>query len=514
MKSDEQSESLTVSLPVIGHFIGGNDIAGSGGLQDVYDPAAGIPAGQVRMADRATVGEAISAASAAFPGWAATPPQKRAGIMFRFRQLLEQHADEICRTITLEHGKVLNDARGELQRGIEVVEYACGIAELLKGEHSRDAGPGIDSWSEMQPLGVVAGITPFNFPAMVPMWMYPLAICCGNAFVLKPSERDPGASLLIARLLQEAGLPDGVFNVVNGGREAVEALLHDERVQAVSFVGSTPVAESIYHQATAAGKRVQALGGAKNHAVILPDADLEAAADALMGAAYGSCGQRCMAISVAVTVGEETGDAVVDLLRRRIGELKVGPGNDNSNDMGPLVSAESLSRIRDYIGLGLAQGADLVVDGRGLTVAGKEDGFFIGACLFDRVQPEMTIYQDELFGPVLCVVRVDNLDQAIELVNTHEYGNGAALFTRDGEAARHFSGQVRIGMVGINVALPVPVASQSFGGWKRSLFGDLYVYGPDAIRFYTRRKTMTQRWLPRKENDPAGPQFSFPSSGT
>ena len=514
MRLAEEQISVTESLPVLGHFIDGKDITGSGGLQDVYDPAAGVPAGQVCMADRATVEQALAAASAAFTGWAATTPPKRARIMFRFRQLLEQHADEICQVITREQGKVLNDARGELQRGIEVVEYACGIAELLKGEHSRDAGPGIDSWSEMQPLGVVAGITPFNFPAMVPMWMYPLAICCGNTFVLKPSERDPGASLVIARLLQQAGLPDGVFNVVNGGREAVEALLADERVQAVSFVGSTPVAESIYRQATAAGKRVQALGGAKNHAVILPDADLDAATDALMGAAYGSCGQRCMAISVAVTVGEETGDQVVGRLRERIEKLKVGPGSDNGNDMGPLVSQESLSRIRDYIGQGLEQGAELAVDGRGLTVPGNEDGFFIGACLFDRVQPHMTIYRDEMFGPVLCVVRVDNLDQAIELVNAHEYGNGAALFSRDGEASRHFSGQVRVGMVGINVALPVPIASQCFGGWKRSLFGDLYVYGPDAIRFYTRRKTMTQRWLPRKEGAPAGPQFSFPSSGS
>ncbi len=501
----------TESLPVVEHYIAGQEIAGSGGMQDVFDPATGVAAGRVRMADRATVEQAVAAASAAAPDWAATPPQRRARIMFRFRELLERRADDICRIVTNEHGKVLNDARGELQRGIEVVEYACGIAELLKGEHSREAGPGIDSWSELQPLGVVAGITPFNFPVMVPMWMYPLAICCGNAFVLKPSERDPGASLLIAKLLQEAGLPDGVFNVINGGREAVEALLDDQRVQAVSFVGSTPVAESIYRRATAAGKRVQALGGAKNHALVLPDADLEAAADALMGAAYGSCGQRCMAISVAVTVGEETGNQLVDLLQKRIADLKVGPGADNSNDMGPLVSKESLERIHGYIGQGLEQGAELAVDGRDLTVPGNEGGFFLGACLFDRVQPEMTIYRDEIFGPVLCVVRAENFDQAIGLVNDHEYGNGAALFTRDGEAARNFSNHVRIGMVGINVALPVPVASQSFGGWKRSLFGDHYAYGPDAVRFYTRRKTMTQRWLRRKDDDPSGPQFSFPS---
>ena len=519
MRSPEQRDTTAagtrqmtaVSLPLLGHYIAGKEVAGSGGMQDVFDPAAGVAIGRVRMADRNTVEQAIAAASAAAPEWAATPPQRRARIMFRFRELLERRADDICRIVTNEHGKVLNDARGELQRGIEVVEYACGIAELLKGEHSREAGPGIDSWSELQPLGVVAGITPFNFPVMVPMWMYPLAICCGNTFVLKPSERDPGASLLIAKLLREAGLPDGVFNVVNGGREAVEALLDDQRVQAVSFVGSTPVAESIYRRATAAGKRVQALGGAKNHAVVLPDADLEAAADALMGAAYGSCGQRCMAISVAVTVGEETGNQLVDLLRQRIADLKVGPGADNSNDMGPLVSKESLERIHGYIDEGLAQGAELAADGRGLKVPGNEDGFFLGACLFDRVQPQMTIYRDEIFGPVLCVVRAKNFDQAIELVNDHEYGNGAALFTRDGEAARNFSNHVRIGMVGINVALPVPVASQSFGGWKRSLFGDHYAYGPDAVRFYTRRKTMTQRWLPRKDDDPSGPQFSFPS---
>ena len=502
------------ALPLTGHFIAGRECAGSGSGQDVYNPATGAPASRVAMADSATVNEAISAASAALPGWAATPPARRARIMFRFRELLEQHADEICRIVSSEHGKVLSDAAGELQRGMEVVEYACGIAELLKGEHSREAGPGIDSWSEMQPLGVVAGITPFNFPAMVPMWMYPLAVCCGNAFVLKPSERDPGASLYIARLLQQAGLPDGVFNVVHGGREAVETLLDDSRVQAVSFVGSTPVAESIYRRATAAGKRVQALGGAKNHAVILPDADLAASADALMGAAYGSCGQRCMAISVAVCVGEGTGDHLVDLLRQRIAALRVGPGSDNRNDMGPLVSRDSLDRVLGYIEQGVGQGAELAVDGRGLAVPGYENGFFIGACLFDRVRPQMSIYRDEIFGPVLCLLRVDSLNEAIALVNSHEYGNGAALFTRDGEAARRFSNEVQIGMVGINVALPVPVAGQCFGGWKRSLFGDLYVYGPDAIRFYTRRKTMTQRWLSRKPEDSAGPQFSFPSSGS
>ncbi len=503
--------SAAESLPVIEHFISGVEVAGSGGLQDVFDPALGVVRRQVRMADPATVGQAVAAAAAAAPDWAAAPPQKRARVMFRFRELLESHADEICRVVTAEHGKTLEDSLGELRRGIEVVEHACGIAELLKGEYSSLAGPGIDCWSELRPLGVVVGITPFNFPVMVPMWMYPLAICCGNTFVLKPSERDPGASLFIARLLREAGLPDGVFNVVNGGREAVEALLDDDRVEAVSFVGSTAVAESIHRRAGAAGKRVQALGGAKNHAVILPDADLETAADALMGAAYGSCGQRCMAISAVVAVGATTGDQIIDLLRQRITKLQVGPGIDNSNDMGPLVSQESLARVRGYIAQGVAQGAELVADGRELAVPGHDNGYFIGASLFDRVQPQMTIHRDEIFGPVLCVLRAENLDQALKLVNQHQYGNGAALFTRDGEAARYFASRAKAGMIGVNVALPVPVANQSFGGWKRSLFGDHYAYGPDAVRFYTRRQTITQRWPPRRAGAPTGPQFSFPS---
>jgi malonate-semialdehyde dehydrogenase (acetylating)/methylmalonate-semialdehyde dehydrogenase len=388
------------------------------------------------------------------------------------------------------------------------VDYACGAPQLLKGEHSKNIGSGIDSWNEQQPLGVVAGITPFNFPAMVPMWMFPMAIVCGNCFVLKPSERDPAPALILAELLKDAGLPDGVFNVVNGDREAVDTLLHDARVQAISFVGSTPVAESIYRTATANGKRVQALGGAKNHAVVMPDADLDNAVSALMGAAYGSCGERCMAISVAVAVGDDVADQLVAKLQEQLGVLKVGPGSDNSNDMGPLITAEHLARVRSYVDLGLQEGAELVVDGRGLTVPGSENGFFLGGCLFDRVTPEMRIYREEIFGPVLCVVRVNSQEEAMELIDRHEYGNGTCIFTRDGEAARYFTDRIQVGMVGVNVPLPVPVASHSFGGWKRSLFGDLYAYGPDAVRFYTRRKTITQRWPSSSVRE--GAKFSFP----
>lgn len=510
MNSKQSAADELQSATPVGHFIGGREISTAGTTQPIFNPATGAVSKQLALADADIVEQALAAAAGAFPAWRSTPPQKRAQILFRFKQLLEQHADSICELITAEHGKVLDDARGELGRGIEVVEYACGISELLKGEHSKNAGPDIDSWSEFQPLGIVAGITPFNFPAMVPMWMFPLAIACGNCFILKPSERDPSAPMLIAKLLSEAGLPDGVFNVVNGDRVAVELLLDDERVQAVSFVGSTLIAESIYQHASDRGKRVQALGGAKNHAVIMPDADLDNAINALMGAAYGSCGERCMAISVAVCVGNETADQVVERLGQRVRELKIGPGTDNNNDMGPLISADSLGRINTYIEQGLQQGAELVVDGRGLSVEGYEDGFFIGGCLFDEVTADMSIYTDEIFGPVLCVVRVENLDQAMAMINEHEYGNGTCLFTRDGAAARYFSDHIQVGMVGVNVALPVPVASQSFGGWKRSLFGDLYVYGPDAVRFYTRRKTMTQKWPVDDHREDV--KFSFPSS--
>ncbi len=493
---------------ILGHFINNADVADDHRPLSVTNPATGKVVRHVAMASKRTVEEAIGAAQAAFPAWRNTPPAKRARIMFRFKELLERHADEICAALTEEHGKVFDDAMGEFGRGVEVVDYACGIPELLKGEYSRNVGPGIDSWSDFQPLGVVAGITPFNFPAMVPMWMYPMAIACGNTFVLKPSEKDPSAPLICARLLREAGLPDGVFNVVNGDKEAVDTLLHDERVQAVSFVGSTPIAEYIYSTGTANGKRVQALGGAKNHAVVMPDADVDNAVSALMGAAYGSCGERCMAISVAVCVGDEVAGRVVTGLCDEIARLKVGNGMDTSNQMGPLVTKDHYDKVRGYVELGVEEGADLVADGRSLVVEGHEDGFFLGPCLFDNVRPDMRIYNEEIFGPVLCVVRTDSEEEAMRIIDEHEYGNGTCIFTRDGEAARYFADHINVGMVGINVALPVPVAYHSFGGWKRSLFGDLYAYGPDSIRFYTRRKTITQRWPSGGVREKA--QFSFP----
>ena len=508
--SSLESAVVASESDTLGHFINGEIVSDQRRSTAVFNPATGQVTKQLALADQATVTTAVDAATAAFPAWRQTPPNKRAQILFRYKQLLEQNAEAICQLITAEHGKVIDDAHGELGRGIEVVDYACGISELLKGEFSKNAGPDIDSWSEFQPLGVVAGITPFNFPAMVPMWMFPMAIACGNTFILKPSERDPSPALLLAKLFSEAGLPDGVFNVVNGDADTVQHILDDDRVQALSFVGSTPIAESLFQRGSACGKRVQALGGAKNHAVILPDADLENAVNALMGAAYGSCGERCMAISVAVCVGEETADKTVALLKDKIAGLKIGPGVDAGNDMGPLITKAALDRVTHYIAKGVEEGAELAADGRGLEVAGHESGFFIGASLFDRVTSEMSIYQDEIFGPVLCVVRVDSLDAAMELIDAHEFGNGTCLFTRDGEAARYFTDHIQVGMVGVNVALPVPIASQSFGGWKRSLFGDLYVYGPDAVRFYTRRKTMTQRWPANSQAEKA--RYAFPSS--
>ncbi|MCW8907099.1 MAG: CoA-acylating methylmalonate-semialdehyde dehydrogenase [Sedimenticola sp.] len=496
-------------MSTIGHFINGSLVHDSERTQPVYNPATGQESARVALASRDTVERAIAAAEAAFPGWRETPPLKRAQVMFRYKQLLEQNAGELCGLITDQHGKVLDDAMGELVRGIEVVEYACGAPELLTGEHSKGVGSGIDAWSEFQPLGVVAGITPFNFPVMVPMWMFPMALICGNCFILKPSERDPAPALRIAGLLHEAGLPEGVFNLVNGDRETVDVLLEDSRVKAVSFVGSTPVAEHIYRTGTAAGKRVQALGGAKNHAVVMPDADLENAANALMGAAYGSCGERCMAISVVVCVGDATADALVGKLAEKLAALRVGPGRQAGCEMGPLVTAAHLEKVRGYVDAGIAEGAELVVDGRQLRVEGHEQGFFLGGCLFDRVSPEMSIYREEIFGPVLCVVRVEELGQAMALIDRHEFGNGTCIFTRDGEAARYFSDHIEVGMVGVNVPLPVPVASHSFGGWKRSLFGDLSAYGPDAVRFYTRRKTITQRWPSSSLRE--GTVFAFPT---
>jgi malonate-semialdehyde dehydrogenase (acetylating)/methylmalonate-semialdehyde dehydrogenase len=495
---------------IVGHFINGADVADDNRPLPVTNPATGEVTKHVAMATRNTVEDAIAAAEAAFPAWRDTPPQKRAKVMFRFKQLLEEHADEIVAALTDEHGKVIEDAMGEFIRGVEVVDYACGVGELLKGEHTKNVGPNIDSWSEFQPLGVVAGITPFNFPAMVPMWMFPMAIACGNTFVLKPSEKDPSAPMLVAHLFKQAGLPDGVYNVVNGDKEAVDTLLEDSRVQAVSFVGSTPIAEYIYATGTRNGKRVQALGGAKNHAVIMPDADIDNAVSALMGAAYGSCGERCMAISVAVCVGDDTADEVVNKLKHELQSLKVGNGIESCNEMGPLVTQAHHEKVRIYVDLGVDEGSELVVDGRDLVVDGHEAGFFLGACLFDKVTPDMRIYQDEIFGPVLCVVRAESQEHAMQLIDNHEYGNGTCIFTRDGEAARYFADKIQVGMVGINVPLPVPVALHSFGGWKRSLFGDLFAYGPDSVRFYTRRKTITQRWPAGGVREKA--QFSFPTN--
>jgi malonate-semialdehyde dehydrogenase (acetylating)/methylmalonate-semialdehyde dehydrogenase len=480
---------------IIGHFIDGKRVAGhSGRLSAVYNPASGEAIAQVALAGRDETEKAIAAAQAAFAGWSGITPLNRARVLFRFKALCEHNAATLSRLITREHGKVLSDAAGELARGLEVVEFACGIPHLQKGEHSKDVGRGIDSWSEMQPLGVVAGITPFNFPAMVPMWMFPIALACGNTFVLKPSERDPSVPMMVADLLREAGLPDGVFNVINGDKEAVDTLLGDDRVQAVSFVGSTPVAEYVYATGARHGKRVQALGGAKNHMVIMPDADMEQAANALMGAAFGSAGERCMAISVAVCVGDAVADRLVEMLKPRIEKLKVGPGTDEDAEMGPLVTGEHLRRVSAYVDSGVAEGATLVVDGRNCKVAGSEGGFFLGGCLFDHVTPDMKIYREEIFGPVLSVVRVANFDAACRLINDHEFGNGTAIFTRDGDAARQFAHGIQVGMVGINVPIPVPMAFHSFGGWKRSLFGPLHMHGPDGVRFYTRMKTVTARW--------------------
>ena len=497
-------------MKTIGHLINGVLVEDSDRTQDVYNPATGEATKQVALASQSTVEDAIAAAQAAFPAWRNTPAAKRAQIMFRFRELLQKNADTIAAMIGEEHGKIVHDAAGELTRGIENVEFACYAPELLKGEHSKQVGPGIDSWSEFQPLGVVAGITPFNFPAMVPLWMYPAAIVCGNTFVLKPSERDPSSALYIAQLALEAGLPAGVLNVVNGDKVAVDTLLTDQRVKAVSFVGSTPIAEYIYTTASANGKRCQALGGAKNHAIVMPDADIENAVNQLLGAAFGSSGERCMALSVAVTVGKEAGDALVETLQAAMQDLKVGDYTNADNDFGPVITREHQQKVLAHIDSAEQQGASVVVDGRRPAVAGFENGYFVGATLIDNVTPEMSSYLAEIFGPVLQVVRVDTMQQAMQLIDDHEYGNGTCIFTRDGEAARYFSDHIQVGMVGINVPLPVPVSYHSFGGWKRSLFGDLHAYGPDAVRFYTKRKTITQRWPSSGVRE--GVQFSFPSN--
>jgi malonate-semialdehyde dehydrogenase (acetylating) / methylmalonate-semialdehyde dehydrogenase len=488
-----QERPSEAAVPTIPHFIGGQPVVGaSGRFGDVYNPATGVRSGRVAFATRAEVDSAVAAATAAFPAWAAATPLKRARILARFRELLERDLTRLAAVITAEHGKVASDAAGEMHRGIEVVEFATGIPQLLKGEFTEEVGTGVDSHSVRQPLGVVAGITPFNFPAMVPMWMFPVALACGNTFILKPSEKDPSLSLELARLLKEAGLPDGVFNVVNGDKEAVDAIIAHPGIEAISFVGSTPIAEYIYSRGTATGKRVQALGGAKNHMVVMPDADLDQVTDALIGAAYGSAGERCMAISVAVAVGDNLADELVARVKGRLASLKVAPGDEPGAEMGPLVTEAHLQRVRGYVDLGVEEGAELVADGRPAPI--DSSGFFLGPTLFDRVSPSMRIYREEIFGPVLSVVRVPTFDAALGLVNDHEYGNGTAIFTRDGDVARVFSSRVKAGMVGINVPIPVPMAFHSFGGWKRSLFGDHYVHGPEGVRFYTRLKTITARW--------------------
>ncbi len=479
----------------IGHFIGGREVKGtSGRLGEVFNPNTGEVQAKVALAARAEVEKAIANAAAAFPGWAATNPQRRARVMFKFLELIQSQYDDLARLLSSEHGKTFADARGDIQRGLEVVEFACGVPHLMKGEFSEGAGPGIDLYSIRQPLGVVAGITPFNFPAMIPLWKCAPAIACGNAFILKPSERDPSVPMRIAELFVKAGLPEGVLNVVNGDKEAVDTLLTDARVKAIGFVGSSSIAEYIYATGTAHGKRVQCFGGAKNHMIVMPDADMDQAVDALIGAGYGSAGERCMAVSVAVPVGEKTADALVQKLIPRVEGLKIGPSTDQQADYGPMVTRELLDKVRGYIDSGVQEGAKLVVDGRNFKLQGYESGNFIGGCLFDEVKPDMKIYKEEIFGPVLSVVRAQDYEEAVRLPSEHDYGNGVAIFTRDGDTARDFTNRVQVGMVGVNFAIPVPLAYYTFGGWKRSGFGDLNQHGPDSIRFYTKTKTVTARW--------------------
>jgi malonate-semialdehyde dehydrogenase (acetylating)/methylmalonate-semialdehyde dehydrogenase len=474
----------------------------------IFNPATGEQSAVLPLSTSAELDAAVAAAKLAFPAWADMPPMRRAKFMFRFKQLLDENTDRIAEAISAEHGKTHADAVGEVQRGIEVVDFACGIPHLLKGEFSRHVGPAIDTHSDRQPLGVCAGITPFNFPAMVPMWMYPVAIACGNTFVLKPSEKDPGAVMVVFDLFKKAGFPDGVLNVIHGDKEVVDAILTHPDIKAVSFVGSTPIAEYVYRTGTHNGKRVQALGGAKNHMVVMPDADIDKAADALMGAGYGSAGERCMAISVAVPVGEGTADRLIETLAPRVRALKIGPATDKEAEMGPLVTKEHQQKVLGYIDIGVKEGAELVVDGRGFKAQGYENGYFVGGTLFDRVTSDMRIYKEEIFGPVLSVLRASSYEHAVKLINAHEYGNGTAIFTRDGDAARSFADKIEVGMVGINVPIPVPVAYHSFGGWKRSIFGDHAIYGPEGVHFYTRLKTITSRW---PEGIKSGAVFTFPT---
>jgi len=497
-------------MTVLGNFIGGAHIASnSGRTAPVFNPATGEQSKTVALSSADETRDAIANAQAAFAGWKAVSPLNRARIMFKFKELVEKNADEIAAMITSEHGKVFSDAKGELTRGLEVVEFACGIPHLLKGEHSLNVGRGVDSYSMMMPMGVCAGISPFNFPAMVPMWMFPVAIACGNTFIMKPSEKDPSVPLRLAELLKEAGLPDGVFNVVNGDKESVDVLLTDERIQAVSFVGSTPIAEYIYSTASAHGKRVQALGGAKNHMIVMPDAEPSQVINSLMGAAYGSAGERCMAISVAVCVGDAVADHLIKDLTAEIEKMSVGNGMSSPEPhMGPLVSRVHADKVLSYIDSGVEEGATLVVDGRNFVVTNHDKGYFVGPTLFDNVKAGMRIYEEEIFGPVLSVVRVNSYEEALNLINSHEYGNGTAIFTRDGDTARNFTENVQVGMVGVNVPIPVPMAFHSFGGWKRSLFGPLHMHGPDGVRFYTRMKTITARWPTGLS---AGPEFAMPT---
>ncbi len=495
-------------MNLLEHFIDGKIVSGTSDRKGkVFNPAIGKQESEVRLGTKQDLDLAVQKAKKAFETWSNVTPIQRARIIFKYKEIIEKNSDLLAKMIVSEHGKVYEDAKGSLTRGLEVVEFACGIPQMLKGDFTENVGTNIDSWSVRQPLGVCAGITPFNFPAMVPMWMFPMAIACGNTFVLKPSEKDPSCPLKLAELFSEAGLPDGVLNVVNGDKEVVDAILEHKDISAVSFVGSTPIAKYIYENAAKNEKRVQALGGAKNHCVVMPDCDLDQAVNGLMGAAYGSAGERCMAQSVAVAVGN-VGDKLVDELSKKVEALKIGPGMDKNSEMGPLVTKEHLERVRGYVDLGIKEGADLVVDGRDVKLQGYEDGYYIGGCLFDNVKKDMRIYKEEIFGPVLSVVRAKDFNEALNLINDHEFGNGTSIYTRDGDAGRTFANQIKVGMVGINIPIPVPVAFHSFGGWKRSLFGDQHMHGPEGVRFYTKLKTITSRWPSGVRSDP---EFIMPT---
>lgn len=491
---------------VVSHYINGTIISNDAKKLNIYNPATAQVIGQVTCADKDIIQKAIAAAKAAFPAWSTTPPLRRARILFKFKSLLEEHTNELAQLVTQEHGKTLNDAKGSVQRGIDVVEFVCGIPNLLKGFYSENVATEMDSYSIRQPLGVCVGITPFNFPVMIPLWMFPMAIACGNTFILKPSEKDPSCSIRLAELAKEAGLPDGVLNVVQGDKNAVDSLITHPDVKAISFVGSTPVAQYVYETGITHGKRVQAFGGAKNHGVVMPDADLEQAADAIVGAAFGSAGERCMAISVVVAVGDHVADELIKKIVPKIKNMKIGPGNVSEVEMGPLVNQAHYERVKSYVDLGIKEGAELLIDGRTYHSEEHAQGYFIGASLFDKVKPTMKIYKEEIFGPVLSIVRVSDLGSALQLINEHEFGNGTAIFTRDGDIARTFANQVQVGMVGINIPIPVPVAFHSFGGWKRSMFGDVHMHGQEGMQFYTKLKTITQKWL----KDKSGSDFSMP----